>query len=124
MQPNKKLLWAGRVITALACLPFLPSAYFKFAMTEEVVQGLEKMGFQSSIAFPLGVVELLCVLLFAIPRTSVLGAVLLTGYMGGTIVTHWRVNDPFVLNIIIGLLIWLGIYLREPRLWAVLPWRK
>lgn len=123
---NKKVLWAGRIVSALICVPFLFSAYMKLfgTMNEEMMKGMEHIGMSQSILFPLGVLELLCVLIYAIPPTAVLGAVLLTGYMGGTIITHWRVGDPFVMNIVFGLVIWLGIYLREPRLHAVLPWRK
>jgi hypothetical protein len=63
------------------------------------------------------------VVVYLIPRTSVLGAVLLAGYMGGAICTHWRAGDVFVGQIVIGLLVWLGLYLREPRLRALLPLR-
>lgn len=123
---NKKIVWAGRIVSTLICLPFLFSAGMKLFSTpnEEKMKGMEHIGLSQSILFPLGVLELLCVLIYAIPQTAVLGAVLLTGYMGGTIITHWRVGDPFVMNIVFGLVIWLGIYLREPRLHAVLPWRK
>jgi uncharacterized membrane protein YphA (DoxX/SURF4 family) len=122
---NKKL-WAGRIISALICLPFLFSASMKLFGTpnEEMLKGMEHLGISPGILTPLGILELTCVLIYAIPQTAVLGSVLLTDYMGGTIITHWRVGDPFVPNIVIGLLIWLGVYLREPRLHAVLPWRK
>jgi hypothetical protein len=62
-------------------------------------------------------------LIYAIPQTAVLGAILLTGYMGGAIATHVRVGDGVVVHIIIGVLVWLGLFLREPRLRAILPWR-
>ncbi len=123
---GSKVVWAGRIISALICVPFLFSAMTKFNPNpgEEIKKGLEHIGISQGMMLPLGVVELLCVLIYAIPQTAVLGAVLLTGYMGGTIITHWRVGDAFILNIIFGLVIWLGIYLREPRLHSVLPWRK
>jgi hypothetical protein len=75
------------------------------------------------MVLPLAILELTCVIVYLVPPTSVLGAVLLTGYLGGAICTHWRVGDMFVVHIVLGLVIWLGIYLREPRLKALLPLR-
>jgi len=69
-----------------------------------------------SLIMPLGIIELLCVVVYLVPQTSFLGAILLTGYVGGTIITHLRVGEPVYLNVIIGILIWVGLYLRRPRL--------
>jgi hypothetical protein len=73
---------------------------------------------------PLAILEAACAIVYLIPATSVLGAILLAGYMGGAICTHWRVGDWYVLQILIAILVWVGIYLREPRLRAVLPLRR
>jgi hypothetical protein len=74
---------------------------------------------------PLGAIEICCALLYAIPRTAVLGAVLLTGYLGGAIATHVRVGDPsFVTPLVLGMIAWAGLYLRDPRLRALLPLRS
>jgi len=72
----------------------------------------------------LGILELACTIIYAIPRTAVLGAILLTGYLGGAILTHLRIGDPFWNPIIPGVLVWLGLYLRDPRLRALAPLRK
>jgi DoxX-like protein len=73
---------------------------------------------------PLGILELACTVIFLIPATSVLGAILLAGYMGGAICTHWRVGDPFLPQVGIALVVWLAVYLREPRLRALIPLRR
>jgi len=73
---------------------------------------------------PLSILEFACAVVYLIPATSVLGAILLTGYLGGAICTHWRVGDPFVIQAVLGLFVWLGIYLREERLKALLPVRR
>jgi len=82
------------------------------------------LGLPESMVIPLGILEAACTVIYLIPATSVLGAILLAGYMGGAICTHWRVGDPFVGQIAIALVIWLAIYLREPRLKALIPLRK
>jgi hypothetical protein len=73
---------------------------------------------------PLAILELSCAVIYLIPATSVLGAILLAGYMGGAICTHWRAGDPFVVQAVLGILVWLGLGLREPRLRALLPLRS
>lgn len=119
-----KMTWAGRVVSVLISLPFIMSAMMKLKGGEEFLQGMEKLGLPANIPFPLAFIELACVVFYLIPQTAVLGAILLTGYMGGTIITHWRVGDAFVLQVVFGLVIWLGIYLREPKLREILPFRK
>ena len=118
-----KLVWTGRVISVLVSLVFLMSAAMKLKGGPELAQGMGHLGLPDSMVTPLAILELSCVVIYLIPQTAVLGAILLAGYMGGAICTHWRVGDPFMLHIVIGILIWLGIYLREPRLKAVLPVR-
>ena len=84
-----------------------------------------QFGYPSGLIVPIGVVELACVVLYVIPRTAVLGAVLLTGYLGGAIATHVRLSDPsFAGPLIFGIMVWAGLYLREPRLRALLPLRR
>ena len=122
IEGNKKAIWTGRVVSILVALPFAFSAVMKLIMHPEVIKGMSHLGLPETLIIPLGVIELLCVVVYLVPRTSVLGAILLTGYVGGTIITHLRVGEPVYLNIILGLLIWLGLYLRRPRvrelLWA------
>jgi MFS family permease len=82
------------------------------------------LGLPESMIKPLAVLEISCVVIYLIPQTAVLGAILLAGYLGGAICTHWRVGDPFVVQIVLGIFVWLGIYLREPRLKDLIPIRK
>lgn len=119
-----KAVWAGRVISVLASLVFLMSAFMKLKGGTELKQGIGHLGIPESMIIPLAILELACVVIYAIPRTSVLGAILLTGYMGGAICTHWRVGDPFIVQIVLGILLWLGLYLREDRLKPLLPLRS
>jgi len=122
--PSKKFLWTGRVISALIVFTFGMSGIMKFMGGEQLEEGLTHLGLPMSIVTSLAVLELACTVLYLFPSTAVLGAILLTGYLGGAICTHWRVGDPFITHIVLGILIWLGIYLREPRLWDLIPWRN
>jgi len=119
-----KVVWVGRVITVLVSLLFLFSASMKFIGGAEVKEGMAHLGLPESMIIPLGILEAACTVIYLIPATSALGAILLAGYIGGAICTHWRVGDPFLGQVAIGLVIWLGIYLREPRLAALIPLRK
>jgi len=119
-----KIVWTGRVITGVVSLLFFFSAAMKFVGGAEVKEGMAHLGLPESMTIPLGILEAACTVVYLIPATSVLGAILLAGYMGGAICTHWRVGDPFVGQIAIALVIWLAIYLREPRLKALIPLRK
>jgi hypothetical protein len=118
-----KVVWTGRVISALASFVFVMSALMKFKGGPELTEGMAHLGFPESLVTPLAVLELSCVLVYAIPATSILGAILLSGYMGGAICTHLRVGDPFVVQALVGVLVWIGIGLREPRLKALIPFR-
>jgi hypothetical protein len=96
----------------------------KFVPAEETAKGFEHLGWPYSYAVGLGILELACVVLYAIPQTAVLGAVLLTGYLGGAIATHVRIAEGVVPHIIFGLIIWGGLYLRDARLRPLLPLRS
>lgn len=119
-----KMTWAGRAASALAALPFVPSAVMKLMAHPEVVKGMGHLGLPESLILPLGILELFCVVVYAVPATAVLGALLLTGYIGGAILTHLRIGEPVYMHVALGVLIWLGVWLREPRLRALLPLRK
>ena len=120
----KKMLWTGRVVSAVPVLMLLMSAVMKFVKPPQVLEGFAHLGLPEKLAFGLGVLELACTLLYVIPRTAVLGAILLSGYLGGAIVTHLRVGDPFIGPIIFGMLVWAGLYLRDSRLRALIPLRR
>jgi len=118
-----KIVWTGRAISAAVSLAFAASAFMKLKGGPELTQGMAHLGLPESLIVPLAILEISCVVVYAIPATSVLGAILLTGYMGGAICTHWRVGDPFLAQIGFGLLVWLGLYLREGRLKGLIPLR-
>ena len=119
-----KIVWTGRVITVLVSPLFLFSAAMKFMGGADVKEGMAHLGLPESMIVPLGILEAACTVIYLIPATSVVGAILLAGYMGGAICTHWRAGDPVVGQTAIALVIWLAIYLREPRLKALIPLRK
>lgn len=124
---SKKALWAGRIISALPILFLLFDASMKLIKAAPVVEGTVKLGYPESTIVPIGAVLLVCTLLYAIPQTSVLGAMLLTGYLGGAVATHVRVGDPLFTHVLfpvyMGILVWLGLYLREAHLRALAPLR-
>ena len=120
----KTALWTGRVISTLPVLMLLMSAVMKFMKPPPVVEGFAHLGLPESLALGLGILEMLCTVLYVIPRTAVLGAILLTGYLGGATVTHLRVGDPFIMPAILGVFVWGGLFLRDPRLRALIPLRR
>ena len=124
MATSGRIVWVGRVISILASLLFLLSAFLKIRGGPELAKGIAHLGLPESMILPLSILEISCVVIYLIPPMSVLGAILLTGYIGGAICTHWRVGDPFIVQILLGVLVWLGLYLREDRLKALIPLRR
>ena len=121
---SKAMLWTGRVISALLVAMMLMGVTYAFVKPAVVSEGMAKYGYPDRYAMRLVYVELACVILYAIPQTAVLGAIILTGYFGGAVATHVRAggNDyPFA--IIFGIVTWLGIYLRDGRLRQLVPLR-
>lgn len=114
----------GWVFTGLVGFALLASASMKFMpLTEEMIEGMKKAGLDPKLVVPIGIAELVCVLIYLFPRTAVVGAVLVTGYMGGAIFAHVRMHEMFVVQALIPVLAWLGIFLREPRLRPIMFWR-
>lgn len=124
---SKKALWAGYVICGLVVLMLLMSASFKFMKPPDVLKEFSRLGYAEGHALALGILEVACVVIYVIPQTAVLGAILLTGYLGGATATHVRIDDP-ITNLIgpslFGVLAWLGLYLRDSRLRALIPLRS
>jgi len=118
------MYWTGWVVTVLPSLLLIFSAVTKFLAPPFVTEGFTKAGWNANLLVPLGITELASTILYLIPQTSTLGAILLTGYMGGAIAHHLRLGEPIVFQVVVGVLIWLGLFLREPRLRAILPWRS
>ena len=118
-----KLVWVGRAISILLSLLFAMSAIMKLTARGGVMEGMAHLGLPESLILPLGILEISCVAIYLIPATSIVGAILLTGYIGGAILAHLRVGDPFFFQIVLGVCVWLGLYLRENRLRELMPLR-
>jgi len=121
---SKTSLWAGRIISTLVVLFLLFDAVAKLMKIAPVLQAFTQLGFSTNLAIPIGAVLLACTILYVIPSTSILGAILLAAYLGGATVTHLRAGQPFYFPIIFGVLVWGGLYLREDRLHALIPLRS
>jgi hypothetical protein len=123
MKTPKRIV-LGRILTGVAVLPFAVSCIMKLAGPPGVVEALGRLGWASTTLVPLAALEATCVVLYLLPTVSVLGAIVLTGFLGGAIATHLRVGEPVFLHAVLGLLIWGGLYLREERLQELLPVRS
>lgn len=123
----KKNVWAGRILTWLPALFLLLDGVAKLFKPLPVVEGTVKLGYSESVIVPMGIVLIICTVLYLIPKTSVLGAILLTGYLGGAVATHVRAADGafgIIFAVVFGALVWLGIYLRDERLRDLVPFRS
>ena len=120
----KWMLWTGYAISALIVLVLLFSAVLKLLKPEDLVKEFTRLELRDDLAVGLGILEATCALVYAIPQTAVLGAILITGYLGGATVTHVRIDDPFIPPVVMGILAWLGLYLRDSRLRTLIPLRR
>jgi hypothetical protein len=122
---SRGMLWTGRIITALIALFLLFDCTVKLMRAPSAVQGTVQLGYPESKVVPIGLVLLASLALYLLPRTSILGAILLTGYLGGATATMVRVSSPWVLfPVIIGMLVWAGLYFRDEQLRALIPLRR
>ena len=122
---SQKKLWAGRIISAVPVLLLLFSGVMKLMKPPSVLQGFAGYGYPESMLVVIGLLEIACTVIYAIPRTSILGAILLTGYLGGATATNVRVGNPaFIMTVILGVLAWAGLFLRDDRLRALIPLRS
>jgi hypothetical protein len=125
---SKGRLWTGRIMSALPVLFLLMDGVMKLMKPDFVVKATVQLGYPENVIVGLGIIVLVCVILYVIPRTAVLGAILLTGYLGGAVATHVRVGDPLfshaLFPVYVAILLWGGLYLREERLRALIPFRN
>ena len=122
---SKKMLWAGRVISAIPVLLMVLSAVMKLIKAAPVVQGFPKYGYPESQIVIIGVLELLSCIVYLIPNTAVLGAILMTGYLGGATATNVRVGDPsYIMTVLLGVFVWGGLFFRDARVRALVPFRR
>lgn len=121
-------LWGGRILSGLVVVFLLFDAGIKLIPLDVVIETSRQLGIPTDIAFMLGAMTLIGTLLYAYPKTSVLGAVLLTGYLGGAIYVHVRAGSPLfshtLFGVYLGIMLWGGLYLRDERLRLIFPWRR
>jgi DoxX-like protein len=126
-QTSKAKLWTGRVLTTLVGLFLLFDAVGKLVMPPPVVDAFHRLGFPTSLGVGIGILLLVCTVLYLIPRTAVLGAVLVSAFLGGAVAIQMRAGSPTfetIFPVLFAVLAWAGVYLRECRLAALLPLRR
>ena len=122
------MLWAGWGMSGVTVVFMLFDGISKLALERHVVEATTKIGYPEGVIRPLGIVILTCTILYAIPRTAIFGAILLTGFLGGAVASKVRLEDPLfgsiLFGVYVGILAWGGLYLRDDRIRALLPWRR
>lgn len=125
---SKTSLWAGRIMSGLTVLFMLFDGISKLAMEHHVVEATTKIGYPQEVIRPLGITLLLCTILYAIPRTAIFGAILLTAYLGGAVASKVRIEDPLFSSILFGVyfgvIAWGGLFLRDERVRSIFPFRR
>ncbi|WP_020468645.1 DoxX family protein [Zavarzinella formosa] len=125
--PSKARLWTGRIVGGLPALFLVLDAVMKLVKPEPIVKATVELGFPEAAIVPLGIVLLTSTILYLIPRTAILGAVLLTGYLGGAVATHVHVGHgafEILFPVVFGMLLWLGLWIRDARVRALMPLRQ
>lgn len=121
----KTQMWIGRVLSGIAVAFLLMDAVMKVLQVSAAIEGTKQLGWPASVILPLGIVQLVCLAFYVVPRTSVIGAILWTGYLGGAIATHVRVGNPLFSHILfpayVAALLWGGLWLRNARLRTLFP---
>ena len=121
---TQAVLWTGRVLSVLPCLLLVMAGVLMLIQHPMVVQDSAKHGYSGTSLHFIGAALLVSVVLYLIPRTAILGAILLTGYLGGAVATHVTHGELWVAPVIFGAILWLGLLLRDRKLQAIFPWRK
>jgi hypothetical protein len=122
--PSKPALWTGRVLSTLIVLFLFTNGVFGLTKSPEVQKGFAHLGYPESASLGIILAMLTCAVVYAIPQTSVLGAILLTGYLGGATASHVRIGEPPYLAVAVGILVWVAVFLRDTRLRALVPLRR
>jgi hypothetical protein len=124
--PSTKERWAGRILSGLAVLFLAFDAAMKVLKLPAAVEGTTQLGYPENVVLPLGLIQVVCLIVYLIPRTSVVGAILWAGYLGGAIATHVRVQSPLASHILfpiyVAMLLWGGLWLRDARVRSLLRW--
>lgn len=119
-QQSAKAVWTGRIISSLCILFLLFDAVGKIVKESHSVEGSIQLGWPEHLIQPIGIVLLICTILHCIPRTAFIGAILLTGYLGGAVAIMVRAGQPLYFALVFGILVWIGLFLRNPKLKALL----
>ena len=123
-----KTIWAGRIMSGLVALFLLFDSVVKVLKLPIAVEGTTQLGYPENVVVAIGIVQLLCLIVYLIPRAAIFGAILLTGYLGGAIATHVRVGSPLFSHLLfpiyVAVLVWGGVYARFPRLRALIPLQR
>lgn len=122
-KPSRAPIIIGWVLTVLLSAFLTFSGVGKLLKLPPVETEVTRLGYTMDTIFTIGIVELACVIVYLFPRTAVLGAILLTGYLGGATATHVRIGDPFIMPVIMGVVVWIALFLRDRRVRALAPWR-
>jgi len=121
-------LWSGRILSGLVVTFLLFDGFIKLIPLDVVIDTSRQLGIPTGLAFTLGILTLVCTFLYAYPRTSVPGAILLTGYLGGAMYVHLRAGSPLfshtLFGVYLGAMIWGGLWLRDERVRLIFPWRR
>ena len=121
---SRKMLWAGRIVSAIPALLLLFGGAVKIAAIPSVVEGFAQYGYPQDTIVVIGLLEVGCTLVYLVPRLSVLGAILMSALLGGATAANVRVHNPaWIFPVLMGVLVWLGVWLREARLRQLIPWR-
>jgi hypothetical protein len=119
---SKKLIWTGWILSAIPALMLISGGCYALTKTPMVIQGMQHTGYPVSTIAPIGIIEIVCAILFLIPRTAFYGAILLTAYFGGAVATHLRIGESeLVVAIVFGIIVWVALALRDPRFRAIIP---
>lgn len=124
---SRARLWAGRTITGFVVLFLVFDGFIKVIKDPHVLSATAELGYPQSSIVPIGLLVLACTIIYVIPRTAILGAILLTGYLGGAVASNVRIGHPAfecIFPVIFGILAWAGIFLRDGRLYEVIPFRR
>jgi hypothetical protein len=122
---SKVMLWTGWILSVLPSLLLLFSGTMKLVNPEGMAEQFKHLEYPVHLALALGIVEVGCTLIYLLPRTAVLGAILVTGYLGGAVATHVRLLEvQFLVPVVLGMLVWGGLFLRDPRLRELIPFRS
>lgn len=121
---SNKMVWTGRIISGLIVLFLLAGSIYGIINAAKLAPQAAKYGYPEGAMLKIQITLIICALIYAFPRTAILGAILLTGYLGGATATHVRVGEPFFIPILVAVLAWGGIFLRDASLRALIPLRR